>query len=843
MRLALAHHDQVLRSAIKSNRGTVVKMMGDGMHAAFDDPLDAVSAALWLQQALADEAPGVALRVRCGLHLGAVERREGDLFGRVVNRTARIMGIAHGGQILLSQPVVALVRDRLPPAASLRDLGNVHLRDVATPEQIYQLVHPSLRSEFPALRALAETPNNLPWQATSFVGREREVEQVKHLLAQGRLVTLVGVGGIGKTRLSLELAAEVLDEYPDGIWLVELAPLSDPRLVTQAVASVLGVKEGPGASVVEALLAHLKERRLLILLDNIEHLVEGTAELAHQVLRAAPLVKVLATSREPLRVPGETSFQVPPLGVPDPRETVGLGALAQYESVSLFVTRASAVNASFELKPHNVGFVRNICQRLDGIPLALELAAARVRTLSVEQIDERLVDRFRLLQHGDRTALARQRTLQASIDWSHDLLSEPERIVFRRLAVFAGGWTLQGAEDVTSGSGIDRADVVDILSSLTEKSLVAVDSEGRRYRLLETIRQYAQERLSEAGEDDAVRRRHLDHYLALMSGSDVSEIERLARVDSEFDNLLAGHAWCERAPEGGGLGLRLINHMQNYWIHRGMMELGQRVMAETLARPGAQERNLARSEALSRAGYHCYFMGQAADAEQHLAESISIAREIGDRKQAAWSLYQLAIVHMSRRALATARQHVEESLRLAREIGDVACIARSLETQGLICRAEGDTVSAERLFREALLHVRPSGQQSSVAGILCNLAGCALQRYAGDEARELLSEALAMAEQVQSKWRVNGVLDISSALAALDLDFERAARYYGATETLLHETGLSREPDDELVVAPLIAQARVALGLETFAQLEAQGRALPYADVVSDVRAWANRRR
>lgn len=487
--------------------------------------------------------------------------------------------------------------------------------------------------------------------------------------------------------------------------------------------------------------------------------------------------------------------------------------------------------------------MRNICHRLDGLPLALELAAARVRTLSVEQIDERLVDRFGLLRHGDRTVLARHRTLQATIDWSHDLLPEPERILFRRLAVFAGGWSLQAAEDVTSGSGIDRADVLDILSNLTEKSLVATDSEGRRYTLLETIRQYAQERLSEAGEDDAVRRRHLDHYLALTEGEDDSELDWLTRIDPELENVLAGHAWCERAPEGGALGLRLITHIRNYWIHRGMMELGQRVMAEALARPGAQERNLARSEALSAAGYHSYFMGRAADAQRLLDESVSIAREIGDRKQAARALYRLAIVHMSLRALATARQHAEESLRLAREVGDMTCIALSLETQGIICRAEEDTANAERLFREVLLHERSGGGQSRIAGVLCNLAECALQRHAGDEARALLREALATAEQVQSKWRVTNVVDICSALAALDRDFERAARYYGATETLLHETGLTREPDDELVIAPLIAQARAALGLDAFAQLEAQGRALSYVDAVSDVRTWLNRGR
>lgn len=684
---------------------------------------------------------------------------------------------------------------------------------------------------------------NLPEQLTSFIGREREFGELKELLATTRLLLLRGPGGIGKTRLALQAAADLVAEYPDGIWLVELAPLADPRLVPQAVASVLNVKEVPGQALTAALLAHLGNRRLLIVLDNCEHLIEGAAELVHDLLRSTSQVKMLVTSREPLRVPGETCFQLPPLGIPDPRADIDLATLSQCESVRLFMARASAVNAAFALKPDNIAAVRSICYRLDGIPLALELAAARMRSLSVEQIDARLVDCFRLLSHGDRTAVTRQRTLQASIDWSHNLLSESERIVFRRLAVFAGGWSMQAAEDVTAQSDIDRADVVDLLGNLVEKSLVLIDGDGGRYRLLETIRQYAQERLDEAGENDATRNRHLHHYLSVIDGSDVGQSERFARMDRELENLLSAHAWCGSTPEGGELGLRLIKGLRGYFLQRGAMALGRRIMAEALARPGAQVRNLIRSEALSAAGYHSYFMGQTGEARQLLEESVSIARELGERRQAALSLFQLATVHMSWRDFDKARQNAEESLRLAHAIGDAGVTSRALETQALICRAEGNSLGAEPLFRESLLYERRAGGGNSVAiaGILTNLAACVMQRYAAGEAHALLRDALASAAAVESKWRVTTIVDMSSALAALDRDFERAARYHGAAESLLAETGLTREPDDELMIAPFLAQAIAALGSDAFGRLEAQGRAWSYAQDVAELRAWLGR--
>ena len=516
MDAALRAHDAMLTAAVGLHRGRVVKSTGDGIHAVFDDPADAVAAALQMQLTLADPAAtaGLELRLRCGLHVGADEYRDGDFYGQAVNRAARIMSVAHGGQTLLSQAIVDSVGERMPPGATRRDLGHVRLRDLTSPERVYQLEHAQLRAQFPPLRSLEATPNNLPQQLNSFVGRERELAEAKQRLATSRLVTLLGMGGIGKSRLSIQLGADLLDDYRDGVWLVELAPLTDARLVPQAVASVLGVKEDAGHSVQEALLRYVRDKQLLFILDNCEHVVRACAELAKQLMQAGAGIKVLASSRDVLQIAGEATYQVPTLSVPDPRNHTEPAQLLRHEAVRLFVDRAHASQPSFEVTPGNAAAVADICNRLDGIPLALELAAARTRALSVEAIAARLDDRFRLLVSGDQTVLPRQRTLRALIDWSHDLLPDGERTLFRRLAVFAGGFALEAAEQVGGGDGLDAADVLDLLAHLVEKSLVIMEFSGQRYRMLDTVRHYAQERLDESTDKAGAHARHFAHYLA-----------------------------------------------------------------------------------------------------------------------------------------------------------------------------------------------------------------------------------------------------------------------------------------------------------------------------------------
>ena len=547
MLAVMARHDAISRTTVERHHGTVVKMTGDGVHAAFDRPLDALAATIEIQQALAaaEKENGLALPLRCGLHTGIDERRDGDFYGRAVNRAARIMCAAHGGQILISNAVAEQVSSALPENVSLRDLGTVRLRDLSSSEHIYQLLHTQLRADFPALRSLENTPNNLTQQLNSFVGRERELAEIKQMLASNRLVTLLGMGGIGKSRLSTQLAADVLDDFPDGVWFVELAALTDPSLVPQAVASVLGVKEEAGRPVIDALTKYVQDVHVLIILDNCEQVVHGCADLSKRLLQAGPQVKILTSSRDYLQIAGEAVYHLPTLSVPDAQQRIDVETLIQHEAVRLFVDRASAARRDFSLNDQNATSVVDICRRLDGIPLAIELAAARVRALTVDTIAARLNDRFRLLVTGDQTVLPRQRTLRALIDWSYDLLTEAERILFQRLSVFAGGWTLEAAEAVCADERLPESDVLDLLTHLVEKSLVVLEVNGR-YRMLDTVRHYALEKAAESGEEAPARARHLEFFLALAERArpELAGAEQgtwLGRLDLDHENLLSAN--------------------------------------------------------------------------------------------------------------------------------------------------------------------------------------------------------------------------------------------------------------------------------------------------------------
>ena len=842
---ALARHDALVRATVDGNGGRVVKMLGDGVHAVFNDPRDAISAAVALQQALADPTAtnGIALKVRCGMHAGVEEHRDNDFFGRSVNRAARIMGVAHGGQILISETVASLVDERLPDGVALRDLGLVRLRDLASPERVSQVTHPGLRATFPALRTLEATPNNLPQQLTSFIGREREQAEIATLLARSPLLTLVGAGGIGKTRLSLQIAADLMDEFPDGVWLVELAAIADPRLVPQAVASVLGVKEEPGRPLIEALVDVFRDRRFLVVLDNCEHLLQACAELVKALLQSGPHVKLMASSREPLRVVGEATYVVPTLAFPGLARMITPAALAEYESVQLFIDRAVAAQSTFRVTEQNAMALAGVCRQLDGIPLAIELAAARTRALSVENIAARLDDRFRLLRGDDKTALPRQQTLRALIDWSYDLLTEPEKKLLRRLAVFAGGFTLEAVEAVGCGDDLDWHSGLDILTQLIEKSLVALDPESGRYRLLETVRQYAQERLVETGEADRTRTRHLRYFLSYLERAMTKlfgpeQAAWLVRLDFERENVLAAHAWCDRADDGAALGLRLVHDVKIYLLNRGLMGLTLRVTKEALARPAAQQRDLARSQACFDAGQTCCFMGRYEEGRALLEESLAIAREIGDihRIAAVFQPLSMALLGLGNRA--AARGYVEEAVILARQEGDERSYAAALISAAQFHRALGALDPAEPLYEEALSIAREIGDRETIAIALLNLAMVSIGRGVADRARKMLLEVLAIATETGSKPVAQSVVEVSAGLAASSGDHERAARYYGVAEAQNALTGMHRDPADEAFLAPLMSAAGRALAEDAYEAAEAAGRALAYEDALRETRAW-----
>jgi predicted ATPase/class 3 adenylate cyclase len=546
---------------------------GDSFVAAFARARDAVACALAIQRTLG----GGRLRLRIGVHTGEVRRRgEGNYAGSTINRAARLRDLAHGGQTVLSQVSAALVAEGLPVGASLRDLGFHQLRDLARPEHIYQLDHPELPSEFPALRSMDALAHNLPVQRTSFVGRDWEMGEIKRLLADTTLVTLTGAGGCGKSRLAVHVAADLLDTNPDGVWLAELAPLADPDALAAQLAAVFVLKEGPGMTLTDTLAAYLADKHTLIVLDNCEHVIDAAAGLADRLLGSCGSLRILATSRQPLGLDGETAWRVPSLTVPAEDGPAGIGALDTCEAVTLFADRARQARRGFDIDDRNGPAVAEICRRLDGIPLAIELAAARVRVLTPAQIAAGLSERFHLLTGGTRTALPRQQTLEASVGWSHDLLTEPERAVFRRLAVFAGSFSLDAAEQVCAAGHVAAHQVLDLLTLLVDKSLVQVDDDDRdqaRYRLLETVRHYATLRLTQTGEDQQTRTRHCDFYTTFAEEADLGlrgsgQRQWLERVAVEYPNIRAALSWSRDRRDGEGL-LRLACAMGSTWWIRG----------------------------------------------------------------------------------------------------------------------------------------------------------------------------------------------------------------------------------------------------------------------------------
>jgi len=778
MRAAVARHDHLLRLAAESSGGIVFKMVGDGICAAFPTAPDAVAAALAAQLALRAEPWGETgpLQARMALHTGAVEVQGGDYVGPCLNRLARLLSLGHGGQVLLSQATSELVRDALPNGVTLRDLGEQRLRDLTRPEPVLQLLHPDLTATFPTLRSLDAYPNNLPLQLTGFVGREREMAEVERLLGTSRLLTLTGTGGCGKTRLALQVAADLLEEYPDGVWFVDLAPLSDSELVAQAVAFTLGLRDVPGEPILSTLRNYLKARHVLLVLDNCEHLLDACATLADALLRSCPKVLLLTTSREALGISGETAYRVPSLSLPDPRQLPPLASMSQYEAVRLFVERAVAVQPSFAVNDQNAPAVAKVCWRLDGMPLAIELAAARVRGLGVEQLAARLDDRFRLLTGGSRTALRRQQTLRAAIDWSHDLLPEADKALLCRLAVFAGGWTLEAAEAVCAGGVVESGEVIDLLLRLVDRSLVVADTERYpvRYRLLETIRQYAGEKLFESGDSASVRDRHLEWYLALAeraashmrSGDD--QLTWLERAEQEHDNLRAVLVWSLARDEDAGTALRLAASVGEFWP---LTETRER-LGPVLARSGGEP--AARLEALWLVAIAESLAGQWHRARELREGALALARELGDRRLIARALTSLSHVASDRGDYAEARPLREEALGIAREVADRGITAWVLLHLSMLLYLQGDYAASRPLAEEGLAISRDLADSTSASLQLLILGNLVLGEGDLRLARALAEESVTLGKKAESAVAVSFGLGLLGDVARAEADYALA---------------------------------------------------------------------
>jgi predicted ATPase/class 3 adenylate cyclase len=878
MQRALARHDEILRDAIEEQEGYVFKTVGDAFCAAFPTAPDALEAALSAQRTLfADEWPQTGpLRVRMALHTGAAEEHDGDYFGPPVNRVARLLSAGHGGQVLLSLPTHEMVRDQLPAAAALVDLGDRRLKDLFRPERVFELTAPGLPSEFPPLRTLESRPNNLPLQPTPLVGREREVGEVAaRVQSEGvRLVTLTGPGGTGKTRLALQAAADFLEEFEDGVFFVALATITDPELVPSTIAGPLGVKESAEQPLTETLKSYLQEKELLLVLDNFEQVLEGTPVVG-ELITACPMLKVLATSRIPLRLYGEQEYAIPPLALPDPRVLPPVEVLTQYEAVRLFVERARAVKADFSVTNESAPAVAEICARLDGLPLAIELAAARIRVLPPHKMLERLGDRLKLLRGGARDLPTRQQTLRGTIDWSYELLNEEEMRLFRRLAVFSGGRTLEAIEAICDPEG--DLEVLEEIESLVEKSLLRQDEgpDGEpRFVMLETVHEYAREKLEQSGEAEAIKRAHAEYFLAI---AEEAASERagpqqkawLERLDAEHDNMRTALAW---SVESGLMetALGLAGALWWFWHLHGHISEGLGWLERALAWDGSLA---ARARVLHGAGWIIESLGDYSKAmsfyEEGLAlfreagddanialvainmgytamtqgdhgraielieEGLALGRRLGNERTCAWALHHLGFLATERQNYGRAKAHLEEALALARRAADPYVISSCLLDLGAMYMYAGDNEAANKLGEEALALERKLGDKEDMAETLCNLALVAMNQGHNERARALVEESLALSRELDHKLHIADALNAAGRMAGERGEALRVARLCGAADALREAIRAPLPPAKHAAVRPYLNAARWQLGEAAWEEAHVEGQSMTVEEAVS----------
>ena len=808
-----ARHHAILRDAIGSNNGYVFQVIGDEFLSAFHTAEDAVRAAVKSQVALHAENWGDApIRVRMGIHTGKAEVQEDGLYHGYVtlSHVQRVMSVGHGGQVLLSSTTQELVQDELPEGVELRDMGQRQLKDWTHSEHIFQLVIPDLRADFPPLKIPESFPHNLPIQLTSFIGRERELAEVKQLLSSTRLLTLTGPGGTGKTRLSLRLAADILEEFTDGVWLVELAPLTDPTLVTQTVASTLGVREQPGRTILEALMGYMRAKTILLILDNCEHLIEACARLAETLLHSCPDLHILATSREALSVDGETLYLVPTLTIPDPVDATA-ETLADYEAVQLFVERAQATLSNFSITHENAPMIAHVCHYLDGIPLALELAAARVKGLSIEQIASRVNDRFRLLTSGSRTALPRHQTLQALIDWSHNLLSESECVLLRRLSVFAGGWTLEAAESVCADDGLESDQILDLLLGLVDKSLVLAETQGAepRYHMLETIRQYAREKLWAAGEGEMMRQRHLAYFVDLAERAEPNlrafdMVMWLDRLEAEHDNMRAALEWALES--NAEAVLQLAGALWWFWHIRDHKSEGAEWLERALSieemergdQPLTPSSAMIQGKALYVAGFLRHVFLETDKGAALSGKSLTLFQQLGPagKQGMAYALWNLAVVAAQQSDRLRQKTLMEESLALFKEVGDKFGIAQCLIGIGdSVLVIYDDYKRALTLMEEGLALYKEIGDKDGLASALTNLGDLAFWKGDYKQATTRFEASIAMFREVGDKY------GLTEGLFSLGEAARLQGRYDKATTVLEESLALARDSGDKFRTA------------------------------------------
>ena len=885
----LARHKEILKQAIEAHNGFVFQVVGDSFSVAFDTAMNALKAASGAQRRLQNEEWSPApIKVRMGIHTGAAQLAddssiEGPYSGyTTLALTQRIMSAAHGGQILISKITHDLVWEQLSSDITLLDMGEHRLKDLLHPIHLYQVIADDLPTNFPPLKTLESFPHNLPVQLTSFIGREREMADAKQLLSNAHLLTLIGPGGTGKTRLALRVAEDLLPSFADGVWLAELAPLADPALIPQTIAAVFELRELPNMRLMDTVIDYLRSKELLLILDNCEHLIEASAKLSNDLLHACPQLKIIASSREALGIAGESIYRVPSLSLPN-TDQVTHDALMESESARLFVERATAAQSKFSLTDQNTSSVAQICHRLDGIPLALELAAARVGIFSPEEIAARLGDRFRLLTGGSRTALPRQQTLRALIDWSYDLLPEEEQTLLRQLSVFAGGWTFEAAEAICPD-----LDVLNLLTQLVNKSLVMVDEQetSTRYRLLETIRQYARDKLLEAGESEHVRTRHLDFFLKFAEEAEFYmngplEMEWRMFLDAEYDNLHTALEW--GMENDVDKVLRLGGALHLFWERHGYEVEGRRLMNEVLARAktfppaegeAARIRIMYQAKALNAIGFLGFGQGDNLGSLKAFEDSASLLRQIGEKRMLAQALAYIGMAKAFLGDREVAYATAEEAVALAREAGDKVTLGIALSNMaGVIAMTQGDLKRMRpyadegiQLLKETMSRWQTAmtvfgfalftAMQGNYAEARSQFESCIplftelrdrhrlamvrselahLERRQGHfaQAKPLYRETIQEWQKFGHRAAIAHQLECFAFIAKGQEEDERAARLFGAAETLRENINIPMTPPEHVEYDREVSDLRANIDEAAFSKAWAEGRALTMEQAIA----------
>jgi predicted ATPase/class 3 adenylate cyclase len=834
----LADHCQIMRQAIRDARGVEIGTEGDSFFAVFPNAADAVAATTQAQRALAEHRwPADAqIRVRMGLHTGEGMLGGDNYIGLDVHRAARIAAAAHGGQVVVSETTRSLAEQALPVGVSLRTLGAHRLKDLATPERLYQLEIAGLPADFPALRTLDARPNNLPVQLTSFVGRDSEIDAVGELLDRARLVTLTGPGGTGKTRLALQVAAERLSRYEDGAFFVELAPIRDPSLVPSAVAAALSVREAVDRPLIETLKGALHDRELLLVVDNFEHVLDAAPNVT-ELLSASPRIRVLATSRAVLHVQGEHEYPVPSLRIPDPAHLPQLEALSQFEGVALFIERAMAARPDFAITAESAPAIAEIIARLDGLPLAIELAAAKAKLLGAEAILGRLGSRLAFLGGGARDLPARQQTLRDAIDWSYMLLPEAERGILRRLAVFVGGWTADAAERVCSPSDLG-VDAFDGLAALVDQSLIRREESAHgepRFLMLETIREYSIEHLEKAGETPGLRRHHAVYFMGLAEAAEpllTKQPEVIDEVGRDHDNYRAALTWAIESNEAE-LGMRLGFALWRFWHQRGHLREGRQWFERLLALPNAAPRTAPRAKGLTGAAGIAYWQNDYPAAEGWYREAEEIYRDLGDKVALTDALYNTGSMAAIGGDMETTFTKLAEGMAIGRELGDAAIIARFAQADGYMAFMIDDLDRARPLLEEALALAERGNDRMEIVTANHTVGQVARLQGRYEDAREHYSRAIRFGNELGDAASLTEPMQGLAAVEIKSGDAERGVRLLGANDAIRERLG-GGPPPEWIRLGDTLADARALLDEETFARAWDTGRNLTVDEAVAD---------